>query len=113
MGAEYWNTLIKFPVMALPSIHNIQALIIHDVIIVSMFMFLITTPLFKSINFLKWCGEHSLTLYLTHLLFLAASMQIAIAHFDVDQVTGLSMLVVLGIFMFSPFRRYFMCYVFE
>ena len=98
MAANHFDTIIKFPVIFLPDYTDIKALIIHDFIIVGMFMFLITTPIFKHIKILKWCGQNSLTLYLTHLLFLAASMTVALKYFDPSQVNLTSFSIVLTIF---------------
>ena len=97
-GAYMAGTLIKFPVLALPNIMNPLALIIHDAIIISMFMFLITTKWFKGFSSLRWLGQNSLTLYLTHLLFLAGCMQIATKLFDTGRVDYASALIVLWIF---------------
>ncbi len=99
--SHYFDTLIKFPVIFLPDYTDIKSIIIHDTIIISAFMFLMTSPLFKTSNFLKWCGKNSLTLYLTHLLFLAISMTIAIKYFDVSNVDFLSAFIVLSIFIFA------------
>ena len=98
MAANHFGTIIKFPVIFLPDYTDIKALIIHNFIIIGMFMFLITTPIFKPIKILKWCGQNSLTLYLTHLLFLAASMTIALKYFDPSQVNFTSLSIVLAIF---------------
>lgn len=100
--AAYVNgSLIKFPVLAFPSAMNIGDLIVHDIIIVSMFLFLITASLFKNIKPLRWFGQNSLVLYLSHLLFLALSMQIMIKNFDVSVVNVETALIVIGIFIFS------------
>ena len=95
------GSLIKFPVLVFPSILTLTDLIIHDIIIVSMFLFLITSSLFKNIQPLKWLGQNSLILYLSHLLFLALSMKIAIKIFDVSVVSFQTTLIVFGIFIFS------------
>ena len=95
------GSLIKFPVLAFPSILTLTDMIIHDIIIVSMFLFLITTSLFKNMSSLKWFGQNSLMLYLSHLLFLALSMQITTKIFDVSVVSFQTVLVVLAIFIFS------------
>ncbi len=99
MLSYYFDTLIKFPVMALPTITNIHALLIHDLIIISAFLFLITTPLFKNSNFLQWCGKNSLILYLSHLLFLAIAMQFFINKFNNSIVTIQTGLIVSFIFI--------------
>lgn len=97
--AYYFETLIKFPVMALPDITNIPALLIHDLIIVSVFLFLITTPVFKNLHFLKWCGKNSLILYLSHLFFLAVAMQFFTRAFNNDIVNAQTGLIVTFIFI--------------
>lgn len=103
LAAFHYGTLIKFPVMALPNYADILSLFIHDFIIVGVFMFLITTPFFSTFKYLRWCGQNSLTLYLTHLLFLAASMQLALGYFDTGKVTFLSGSVVSAIFLIALF----------
>lgn len=92
------DTLIKFPVIALPDYSTLHALLIHDIIILSMFLFLITTPFFKGFKSLRWCGQNSMIIYLSHLLFLAACMQITTKVFDTSSVTYETMIVVLWIF---------------
>lgn len=98
-AAYHFDTLIKFPVMALPNITSPLALIIHGAIILSVFLFLITTPCFKKSKFLKWCGQNSLILYLSHLLFLAICMQYFTNTFANDAVTLQSTLIVASIFI--------------
>lgn len=98
--SHYFDTLIKFPVIFLPDYFDLRSIIIHDIIIISAFMFLITSSFFKKLNFLKWCGRNSLTIYLTHLLFLAMSMTIAIKYFDVSNVDFLSAFIIFSIFVF-------------
>jgi len=99
--AGYFGTLIKFPVIALPDYSMLHAVLIHDVIIVSTFLFLITTPIFKSFRVLKWCGQNSLILYLSHLLFLAGGMQIVTRLFDTSSVTYETSVVVMWIFVMA------------
>jgi len=97
--AYYFDTLIKFPVMALPDITTPDALLIHGVIIISTFLFLITTPFFKNNLFLKWCGRNSLILYLSHLFFLAVAMQFFNGAFDNSTINTQSTLIVAFIFI--------------
>jgi len=97
--AYHFNTLIKFPIMALPDFTTPIALLIHGVIIISAFLFLITTPLFKNNLFLKWCGRNSLILYLTHLFFLAVAIQFFNSVFDNSAVTLQTTLIVAFIFI--------------
>jgi len=97
----YFDTLIKFPVMALPHIFDLKALFIHDLIIVSMFLFLITTPLFRPFHSLKWCGKNSLSLYLTHLLFMAVCMHTTTQILNVRVVNFENIAAVFFIFMTS------------
>ena len=99
IGAYMAGTLIKLPVLALPSVMTPLALIIHDIIIIAVFMFLVTTPIFKSFASLRWLGQNALTLYLTHLLFLAGCMQIATKLFDTATVNYTSALIVFWIFI--------------
>ncbi len=108
--SSYYDTLIKFPLILLPDYTNIKTMIIHDGIIIAAFMFLITTPYLKKINFLKYCGQHSLTLYLTHLVFLAFSMEFAKHHFVETGFNVISLLIVIGIFLFS-LSGGFLCHV--
>lgn len=99
----HFDTLIKFPVMALPDMHQPLGLVIHGLIIVSMFLFLITNKFLQRFTFLKWCGQNSLILYLAHLLFLAVSMQYTTKYFETDHVDIQSFLIVCFIFIFSFF----------
>jgi len=100
-ASAYFDTLIKFPVIALPDYTNLKAVIIHDAIIIGVFLFLITTPIFQKQTFLKWCGQNSLIIYLSHLLFLAASMQITTQYFDPSHINLTSSGVVMATFLIA------------
>lgn len=94
------ETHIKFPVLDLPSIGEPLSLLVHGGIILSAFLFLTTTPLLKKLRALLWCGENSLTLYLTHLPFLAAGV-IAAEKLLPARTFPFESLAVIAVFLFS------------
>ncbi len=107
----HFNTLIKFPVIALPDYTNFQSIIIHDLIIISAFLFLITTKLFRNFSFLKWCGKNSLSLYFTHLAFLALANTVALKLFDPTILSLKTISIVAGIFLFSLIGGVICCFI--
>lgn len=69
----HFQTRIKFPIIDLPGLDNSLALFTHTGIILFASLFLLTTPVLRKSKLLLWHGRHSLTLYLTHLPFMAIS----------------------------------------
>lgn len=97
-AAYYAASIIKFPIIHLPAPSNPIGMMIHPVIIIASFLFLTTTPWFKNIAPLKWLGQNSLTLYLTHLPFLAITsilLEKMVAH---DTITIASSIAAAAIF---------------
>jgi fucose 4-O-acetylase-like acetyltransferase len=90
---------IKFPIIHLPDFTPLIAL--HPIIIIAAFMFLTTTDWFKKIGSLKWIGQNSLIIYITHLPFMAACNMIAQKFIDPAQINTASSIAVFATFAIS------------
>lgn len=100
-AANLTGSIIKFPVIALPDYTAPLNILIHDAIIIFSFMTLASNSILKNIAALKWLGRHSLSIYLGHLGFMAAS-NITLRHYiDASQITLASTMAVTAIFAIS------------
>ena len=92
------GSIIKFPVIHLPDLTNPSAILLHDIIILGMFIALISNKYLQRSNTLQWIGQNSLTIYLSHLLFLGGTMIAFKPLINASKITPASTLTVAAIF---------------
>lgn len=95
------ETYIKFPIIALPTLATPLDLLIHDGIILSASLFLLSTSWLKRFEWLKFFGRHSLQIYLLHLPFVLLPTVLGEKFLSGSPENPFSWLIVLALFGFG------------